>query len=54
MDALEALLIVLIVATAIWAYLMLKQRIEFLEHEVRWLRNELESLKPTEVRSTQD
>ena len=54
MDALEALLILLIGVTAFWAYLMLKQRIDFLEHEVRWLKKELESLKPTEVRSVQD
>jgi hypothetical protein len=29
----------------------LKERIDFLEHEVRWLRQELEELKPAEIRS---
>ena len=44
----------LVGATAFWGYLKLQERISFLEHEVRWLRSELESLKPTEVKSTYD
>ena len=44
----------LVAATAFWVYLKLKERIEFLEHEVRWLRRELEALKPTEIKSAYD
>ena len=51
MDVFQTMMTVLIVATGVWAYMKLKQRIEFLEHEVRWLRNELEGLKPTEIKS---
>lgn len=54
MDMLQSLVILLVGATAFWVYLKLKTRIEFLEHEVRWLRKELEDLKPTEVKSAYD
>ena len=54
MDVFQMVMTVLIVATGVWAYMKLKQRIEFLEHEVRWLRNELEELKPTEIKSAYD
>jgi hypothetical protein len=54
MDAVQTVVIVLIAATAFWAYLKLKERIEFLEHEIRWLRNELEAVKPTEIKSAYD
>jgi hypothetical protein len=54
MDNFYSLAIALVGATAFWGYLKLQERISFLEHEVRWLRNELESLKPTEVKSTYD
>ena len=54
MDLIQSLAILLVAATAFWVYIKLKQRIEFLEHEVRWLRSELEMLKPTEVRSIND
>jgi ABC-type uncharacterized transport system permease subunit len=54
MDIFQSLAILLVAATAFWVYIKLKQRIEFLEHEVRWLRNELEMLKPTEIRSLND
>ena len=54
MDAIQSLAIFLVAATAFWAFVKLKQRIEFLEHEVRWLRKELEMLKPTEVHSLND
>jgi len=37
-----------------WGFLRLKERIDLLEHEVRWLRSELEELKPREVRSAND
>lgn len=54
MNALDILTLTLIAGTALWAYLKLQERISFLEHEVRWLRNELESLKPREVKSAYD
>ena len=54
MDIVQSLVILLVGATACWVYLKLEARIEFLEHEVRWLRKELEDLKPTEVKSAYD
>ncbi len=54
MDAFNLLAVALFAGTALWAYLKLQERISFLEHEVRWLRNELESLKPREVKSAYD
>jgi len=54
MDVFQNVAILLVGATAFWVYLKLKERIEFLEHEVRWLRQELEELKPKEVRSVSD
>ncbi len=54
MDTVQGFVILLVGATALWAFLKLKARIELLEHEVRWLRKELEDLKPTEVRSVFD
>jgi hypothetical protein len=54
MDILQNTVIVLVAATAFWIYLKLNARLVFLEHEVRWLRQELESLKPTEIRSIYD
>ncbi len=54
MDVFQNVAILLVGATAFWVFLKLKERIEFLEHEVRWLRKELEELKPTEIRSAND
>jgi len=54
MDAIQSLAILLIGATAFWVYTKLRERLELLEHEVRWLRQELETLKPTEVKSAYD
>jgi len=54
MDAFQTVAIVLFGGTAGWAFLKLKERIDFLEHEVRWLRNELETMKPTESESESD
>jgi hypothetical protein len=54
MDAIQSLAILLVAVTAFWAYLKLTQRIELLEHEVRWLRKELEDVKPVEVKSVYD
>ena len=49
-----AIVLLIVVAMAYWLYVNLTKRLEFLEHEVRWLRSELESLKPQEVRSKYD
>ncbi len=54
MDAIQNLAILFVAATVFWAHLKLKDRIKFVEHEVRWLRKEMESMKPTEVRSAYD
>lgn len=54
MDIAQSLAILLVGATAFWVYLKLNARTELLEHEVRWLRKELEALKPTEVKSLND
>ena len=54
MDAFQNLAIVVVGFTAFWVFLKLKERIELLEHEVRWLRSELEALKPREIRSAYD
>ena len=56
MDTSIVLVVVLVASIATFAYFLhqLNQRIQFLEHEVRWLRSELEALKPTEVRSKFD
>ncbi|MDX1406441.1 MAG: hypothetical protein R3192_18055 [Woeseiaceae bacterium] len=54
MDTLQSLALLLIGGTAFWVYWRQKERLDLLEHEVRWLRQELEELKPTEVRSAYD
>jgi hypothetical protein len=54
MHALDVMAIALVAATALWGFLKLQERISFLEHEVRWIRNELELLKPREVESAYD
>ena len=54
MDAIQSFAILLIAATAFWFYIKMKERLDLIEHEVRWLRQELEELKPTEVRSVYD
>lgn len=45
MDAIQNVVILLIAGTVIWTFMKLKERIEFLEHEVRWLRSELDGLR---------
>ena len=45
MDALQNVVILLIAGTVIWIFMKLKERIEALEHEVRWLRSELDGIK---------
>ena len=54
MEALQLSILVLTLAVVVWIGFDLRRRVEFLEHEVRWLRSELESLKPREVRSMYD
>jgi hypothetical protein len=54
MEAFQTVALALVAATAFWVYIKLKERIEFLEHEIRWLRRELEALKPTEIKSAYD
>ena len=54
MESVLSLAIMLVGGTAFWAFLKLQERVSFLEHEVRWLRSELESVKPTEVKSAYD
>ena len=54
MDAVQGFALLLVAGTAFWFYIKMKERMDLLEHEVRWLRQELEELKPTEVRSAYD
>ena len=54
MYALVSLALVLAAGTGYWSIMKLRERLVFLEHEVRWLRSELESLKPREIRSAND
>jgi hypothetical protein len=54
MEAFQTVVLALLAGTAFWVYMKLKERVEFLEHEVRWLRKELEALKPTEIKSAYD
>lgn len=54
MDILQNLALLLIGGTAFWVYSKLKERLELAEHEIRWLRQELETLKPTEIKSAYD
>lgn len=54
MDAIQNVVILMIAGTVIWSFLKLKDRIEFLEQEVRWLRAELNNLKPGGYRGEYD
>lgn len=54
MDAFTTTALLLVIATSVWGYARLNERIALLEHELRWLRQELEELKPTEVKSVVD
>ena len=45
MDEVQSIAILVVAATAFWAFIMVKKRIDFLEHEVRWLRSELNDIK---------
>lgn len=54
MDVFLMAAIALVIATAFWMVMRLTQRVELLEQEVRWLRKELEALKPVEIKSAYD
>ena len=45
MEEAQSIAILVVAATSFWAFIGLKKRIEFLEHEVRWLRSELNDIK---------
>jgi len=45
MDEAQNIAILVVAATAFWAFLSLRKRIEFLEHEVRWLRSEFNNVR---------
>ena len=45
MEEAQSIAILVVAATSFWAFIALKKRIEFLEHEVRWLRSELNDIK---------
>jgi hypothetical protein len=44
-DEAQSIAILVVAATSFWAFVALRKRIEFLEHEVRWLRSELNDVK---------
>jgi len=45
MDDAQNIAILIVAATLFWTFIALRKRIEFLEHEVRWLRSELNDIK---------
>jgi hypothetical protein len=45
MEGMQSIGILVVAATAFWAFLALRKRIEFLEHEVRWLRSEFNNVR---------
>jgi hypothetical protein len=45
MEGMQSIVILVVAATAFWAFLALRKRIEFLEHEVRWLRSEFNNVR---------
>ena len=45
MDAIQNIAILLFAGTSFWAYFKLKQRLDLIEHEVRWVRHEIEDIK---------
>jgi hypothetical protein len=54
MNAFMSMALLLLAGTGYWSLMKLRERLAFLEHEVRWLRSELENLKPREIRSIND
>ncbi len=51
MEVVLGMAVLLVAGTSFWAFLTLKKRIEFLEHEVRWLRAEFNEYKPYSSRA---
>ena len=51
MSAFLGLALILAMVAGYLFFMRLRERLLFLEHEVRWLRAELESLKPREIGS---
>lgn len=45
MEVVQSIAILVVAATAFWAFLALRKRIEFLEHEVQWLRSEFNNVR---------
>jgi hypothetical protein len=45
MDEAQSIAILVVAATSFWAFITLRKRVEFLEHEVRWLRSEFNDVK---------
>jgi len=45
MEVAQSIALLIVAATSFWAFIALRKRIEFLEHEVRWLRSELNDIK---------
>jgi len=45
MDDAQNIAILIVAATSFWTFIALRKRIEFLEHEARWLRSELNDIK---------
>ncbi len=45
MEEAQSIALLIVAATCFWAFIALRKRIEFLEHEVRWLRSELNDIK---------
>jgi biopolymer transport protein ExbB/TolQ len=45
MEGAQSIAVLIVAATSFWAFIALRKRIEFLEHEVRWLRSELNDIK---------
>ena len=45
MEGVQSIAILVVAATAFWAFLALRKRVEFLEHEVRWLRSEFNNVR---------
>ncbi len=49
MENVQSVAILLVAATTFWVFLTFKKRLEFLEHEVRWLRSELNDIKLVDI-----
>ena len=45
MDVIQNIAILVVAGTSFWWFYKLKQRLDLIEHEIRWLRHELEDVK---------